>query len=46
MPINTNKTPASEANDLYLEVDKEIEKASNIWIELNIRNQKIIYTLK
>ncbi len=41
-----NKTPASEKNDLYLEVDKQIENASNIWLELNIRNQKIIYTLK
>ena len=41
-----NKTPNSEKNDLYLEVDKQIENASNIWLELNIRNKKIIYTLK
>ena len=41
-----NKAPASEKNDLYLEVDKEIENASSIWLELNIRNKKIIYTLK
>ena len=41
-----NKTPNSENNDLYIEIDKEVENASNIWLELNIRNQKIIYTLK
>ena len=41
-----NKTPNSAKNSLYLEVDKQIEKASNIWIELTIRNNKYIYTLK
>lgn len=41
-----NKSPDSANNILYLEVDKQIENATNIWLEFNIRNAKIIYTLK
>lgn len=41
-----NKSPNSVKNALYLEVDKQMEQATNIWIEFNIRNTKIIYTLK
>lgn len=41
-----NKTPGSYNEGLYLEVDKNIENASNIWLELNIRNTQYIYTIK
>ena len=41
-----NKTPSSYKEGLYLEVDKQIENASSIWIELTIRNKKYIYNLK
>ena len=41
-----NKTPGSYNEGLYLEVDKNIESATNIWLELTIRNKKYIYTLK
>ena len=41
-----NKTPTSYKDGLYLEVDKQIENASNIWLELTIRNKKYIYNLK
>lgn len=42
----SNKTPGSYNEGLYLEVDKEIENASNIWLEFTIRNKKYIYNLK
>ena len=41
-----NKSPNSAKNVLYLEVDKQMEQATNIWLEFNIRNTKILYTLK
>lgn len=41
-----NKTPGSYHEGLYLEVDKEIENASKIWLEFTIRNKKYIYNLK
>ena len=42
----TNKTPGSYTEGLYLEIDKELANASNIWLELTIRNKKYIYNLK
>ena len=44
--ILNNKTPGSYKEGLYLEVDKKIENASNIWLELIIRNTKYEYTIK
>lgn len=41
-----NKTPTNYKEGLYLEVDKDIEQAENIYLELNVRNKKYIYTLK
>ncbi len=44
--LMNNKTPGNYNEGLFLEVDKNLENATNIWIELNIRNKKYIYTLK
>ena len=44
--VLNNKTPGNYTEDLYIEVDKNIESASSIWLELNVRNIKYIYTLK
>ena len=44
--IPINKTPTSYKNGLYLEIDKNVENANNIWLELTIRNKKYKYTLK
>lgn len=44
--LMNNKTPGIYTEGLFLEVDKDIEKASKIWIELTIRNIKYIYTIK
>lgn len=44
--ILNNKTPGSYTEGLYLEVDKNIENASNIWLELIVRNTKYEYTIK
>lgn len=44
--VLNDKTPGSYTKGLYLEVDKNIETAENIWLELIIRNKKYIYTLK
>ncbi|MEE3343131.1 MAG: hypothetical protein VZS44_03475 [Bacilli bacterium] len=41
-----NKTPTSYKDGIFIEVDKQMEQATSIWIEFNIRNQKYIYTLK
>ena len=41
-----NKTPGSYEEGLYLEVDKKIENATNIWLELTIRNRVYNYILK
>ncbi len=41
-----SKTPNDINDTIYIEVDKDIEKASKIWIEFNIRNQIYKYTLK
>lgn len=43
--ILNNKTPGNYTDGLYIEVDKNIESASNIWLELDVRNIKYIYTL-
>lgn len=44
--VLNNKTPGNYTEGLYIEVDKNIESASSIWLELNVRNIKYIYTLK
>ncbi len=44
--LTINKTPGSYQNGLYLEVDKEIEQAENIYLEINIRNKKYNYKIK
>lgn len=44
--ILNNKTPGNYNEGLYLEVDKNIEQATAIWLELTIRNVKYIYNLK
>jgi hypothetical protein len=41
-----SKTPSELDNVIYLEVDKNIEKASKIWLEFNIRNTIYKYTIK
>jgi len=43
---SNDKTPGNYDKGIYLEVDKNIEKAENIWLELNIRNIKYKYILK
>lgn len=45
-PIISNKTPGNYKEGLYLEVDKQIENATHIWLEITIRNKKNIYHLK
>ena len=40
-----DKSP-SNSNDLYLEVNKNIENASSIWLEITIRNIKYKYLIK
>ena len=44
--LMNNKTPGSYEEGLYLEVDKDIEKATNIWLELTIREKVYNYILK
>lgn len=44
--INYTKTPSDIANTIYMEVDKNIENASNIWLEFSIRNKVYKYVLK
>ena len=44
--LMNNKTPGIYTEGLFLEVDKDIEKASKIWIELKIRNRKYTYIIK
>lgn len=43
--VLNDKTPGN-ISGIYLEVDKDIEKASKIWLELNIRNITYKYILK
>ncbi len=42
----SNKTPGNYKGGLFLEVDKDIEQASKIWLELTIRNRTYTYYLK
>lgn len=42
----SNKTPGSLNKGIYLEVDKSVETAESIWIELNIRNIRYKYIIK
>lgn len=42
----TNRTPGSYKEGLYLEVDKDLENADEIYLELIIRNKKYLYTIK
>ena len=44
--ILSDKTPGNLKNGIYIEVDKNIENAESIWIELNIRNVSYKYILK
>lgn len=44
--LMNNKTPGSYEEGLFLEVDKDIEKATNIWLELTIREKVYNYILK
>ena len=41
-----NITPQGVTNEVYIEVLKELELASEIWIEFNIRNNQFKYILK
>ena len=41
-----NKTPNTYKEGLYLAVDKNIEKATEIWFDIKVRNQEYIYTLR
>ena len=44
--IMNNKTPGNYQEGLFLEVDKNIENATKIWLEIKIRNKVYIYHLK
>ena len=44
--LKINKTPTTYKNGLYIEVDKNIENADSIYIELIIRNSKYTYVVK
>lgn len=41
-----DKTPGNYKEGLYLGVDKEILEATNIWLEIKVRNQVYQYILK
>ena len=41
-----DKTPGNYKKGIYIEVDKNIEDAQSIWLELSIRNITIKYILK
>lgn len=44
--VFVDRTPGNYKEGIYVIVDKEVEKASNIWLEIKVRNMKYIYTLK
>lgn len=44
--IHYSKTPNEIEDAIYMEVDKDIVNASQIWLEFNIRNQIYKYILK
>ena len=41
-----DKTPGNYEKGIYIEVDKNLENADSIWLELNIRNIKYKYIIK
>lgn len=41
-----DKTPGNYKEGLYLGVDKGIMNATSIWLDIKIRNQQYVYTLK
>lgn len=41
-----NKTPSSYNDGIYVAVDKNMAKATEIWFEIQIRNEKYIYKIK
>lgn len=41
-----NKTPGSHQNGIYVSVDKNIESATSIWFDIQIRSDKYIYKIK
>lgn len=41
-----NKTPGNYKEGLYLSVDKQVLNATSIWLDIKVRNQEYIYTLK
>lgn len=41
-----DKTPSSYKKGIYLNVDKDLEKASSIWLDIQVRNKSYIYKLK
>ena len=44
--ISYGKAPVGANDILYIEVDKNIEHASKIWLEFEIRNQIYRYIIK
>jgi hypothetical protein len=42
----SDKTPGNYQDGLYLSVDKKLQGAESIWLEIRIRNLKYTYTLK
>lgn len=44
--LMNNKTSSKVKDKVYLEVDKDIQNADSIWIDFNIRGNKIKYVLK
>lgn len=44
--LMNNKTPTSYSEGLYIEVNKEIEQATDIWLDFIIRDKEYIYKLK
>ena len=41
-----NKTPGEDKNNIYLNVDKEVLNATEIWLDIKIRNKYYSYKLK
>lgn len=41
-----NKTPGKHTSGIYVSVDKNVENATDIWFEIQIRNEKYIYKIK
>ena len=41
-----NKTPGSHQDGIYVSVDRNIESATSIWFDIQIRSDKYIYKIK